>query len=248
MRPTIAALSTAALLLAGPSLAQSNELAFSLRGGVAAAPAYPGADEYEVGPDLGFSFGSLEWAGRSFGGVDRTGPALRGSFRYLGERDDEDYPELAGLEDVDPALELGLGVIYRQPSWQAFADVRRGFGGHEGTVGELGADLILRPGAKTTVTAGPRLSFGDGAYAGTYFGVAEAEADASAFEAFDAEGGLLGAGFEVVHTYRLNDDWAVESGIGYERLMNDAADSPITRDEDQFSVRVGISRAIRLNF
>ena len=243
------ALSLALLALgATPALAQTNALSFTLRGGVAVAPAYPGSDEYEVGPDLGFSFGSLEWGARRFGGEGRTGPALRGSFRYLGDRTADDNPELAGLEDLDDTLELGLGVIYRQPAWQAFADVRRGFGGHEGFVADLGADVIVRANERLTVTYGPRLSLGNSEFAGAYFGVTPAEATASGLGAFDAGGGLLGAGVEVVGTYALNEDWALEGAVGYERLLNDAADSPITQDEDQFSVRLGVTRAIRLGF
>ncbi|MGR3540777.1 MAG: MipA/OmpV family protein [Hasllibacter sp.] len=236
------------VLGAAPALAQTNELTFSLRGGAALNPAYPGSDEYEAAPDLGFSFGSLEWGGRRFGGGDRTGPALRGSFRYIGERSAEDHPELAGLEDVDAALELGLGVIYRQRDWQAFADLRRGFGGHEGFVADLGADVIVQANERLTVTYGPRLSLGDSDYAGTYFGVTPAGSAASGLSSFDAGGGLLGAGVEVVGTYALDENWALEGAVGYERLLNDAADSPITRDEEQFSVRLGVTRAISLNF
>ena len=84
----------------------------------------------------------------------------------------------------------------------------------------------------------------------SYFGVSASEAAASSFGAFDAGGGVLGAGFEVEGIYRLDDRWALESTLSYERLQNDAADSPITQSgsEDQWRLSIGLSRAFTLNF
>lgn len=253
--PTVLALAfTTALAAALPATAQERSLNFSLRGGVAAVPSYPGADDYEAAPDIGFTFGALKWGGRSYGNgignIPDNGLAFRGAFKFIGERDDDDYPELAGLEDIDPAVELGFGLIYRETNWQAFGEVRRGFGGHEGVTGTLGADLIFRPTDRWTITAGPRVNLGNTEYASTYFGVSLAEAAASSFGTFEADGGVLGAGFEVEGIYRLNDLWAVESTLSYERLQNSAADSPITQagSEDQWRISIGLSRAFTLNF
>lgn len=255
MRKTaLFALTFSTVLAAMPALAQEKSFNFALRGGVAAVPSYPGSGDYEAAPDLGFTFGALTWGGRSFGNgignIPDNGFAFRGAFKFIGERDDDDYPELAGLEDIDPAVELGFGLIYRETNWQAFGEVRRGFGGHEGVTGTLGADLIFRPTDRWTITAGPRVNLGNTEYASTYFGVSAAEAAASSFGAYDADGGVLGAGFEVEGIYRLNNLWAVESSLTYERLQNSAADSPITQagSEDQWRVSIGLSRAFTLNF
>jgi outer membrane protein len=50
--------------------------------------------------------------------------------------------------------------------------------------------------------------------------------------------------------YLLNERWGVEGAAEYERLLNDAADSPITEQgsADQYTVRVGITRRISLDF
>ncbi len=244
----------AALAGALPAAAQDRSFNFALRGGVAAIPSYPGADDYEAAPDIGFTFGALKWGGNNIGAgignIPEPGLAFRGAFKVIGERDADDNPELAGLEDIDIAVELGVGVIYRQPNWQAFGEVRQGFGGHDGITGTLGADLIFRPSDRWTITAGPRLNLGNSEYASTYFGVSSAEAAASGFGAYEADGGVLGAGFEVEGIYRLNDLWAVESTLSYERLQNAAADSPITQagSEDQWRISIGLSRAFTLNF
>lgn len=249
-----ASVATAAILAAGSVVAQDRTFNFALRGGAAVAPAYPGAEDYEFGPDIGFTFGALRWGNTSFGtgigNIPENGLSLRGAFKIIGSRDVDDNPELAGLSDIDTTVELGLGVTYRQTNWLAFGEVRQGFGGHEGVTGTLGADLIFRPTERLTITAGPRLNMGNDEFASTYFGVTAAEAAASSFGAFDADGGLLGAGIEVNGTYRLNDRWAVEGEVSYEKLQDSAADSPITRagSDDQWRISIGLSRAITLNF
>ena len=254
MRLTLSLAAAALAALAVPSAAQERSFNFSLRGGVAAVPSYPGSDDYEAAPDIGFGFGALQWGGRSYGTAIGSTPAngvsLRGAFRFIGERDDKDHPELAGLEDIDPAVELGFGLTYRQTNWLAFGEVRQGFGGHDGVTGTIGADLIFRPSDRFTVTAGPRINFGNSEYAGTYFGVTAAEAAASSFGAYDADGGVLGAGVEVRGIYELDDRWAVEGQLSYEKLQNSAADSPITRagSDDQWRVSIGLRRSFTLNF
>ena len=251
-------------LLSVPALAQERlttgvstqsagpQIGFTLRGGAAVAPEYLGSDDYEVGPDLGFELNYLNLGGLTFGDPDPlfqpTGFGVTGSFRYIGERTAADSPELAGLDDVDDALELGLGLRYATPGFEAFGAVRYGVVGHEAWVGELGADVRSRPTDRLTLRAGPRVFFGDGDYASTYFGVTPAEAAASAFPAYDASGGLLSAGIELGAGYRFNDDWGLDAAIRYDRLQNDAADSPISADDTQLSARIGVTRRFTFGF
>ena len=133
------------------------DLVLTLRAGVQVSPAYLGSDDYEFGPDVaarldyirfpnGFDFGS----GRTVG--FRTGWGLRGSARYLGERDADEHDVIEGLDDVDWSFELGLGVGYEQRNWRAFTDVRYGVIGHNAWVGEVGADSIAYPVDGLTVT------------------------------------------------------------------------------------------------
>lgn len=237
-----------------PVMAQERSLNFSLRGGIAAVPSYPGSDSADAVADGGLTFGSLKWGsldfGAGIGNVPENGLSLGGAFKVIGSRDGKDDPELAGLEEIDTAVELGLSLTYRQTNWLAFGQLRQGFGGHDGVTGTLGADAIFRPSDRITITAGPRLNLGDTDYANTYFGVTGAEAATSQFGTFDAGGGLLGAGVQVQGIYELNDDWALEGLLSYERLQNSAADSPITQQgsEDQWRLSIGVSRAFTLRF
>jgi outer membrane protein len=241
------------ILSAGGALdARTPDIVATLRAGVAVSPSYFGSDEYDIGPDLaaridyvrfpgGFEYGSSRTVGF------RTGWGIQGSFRYIGERKKDDIP---GLDDVDWTAEAGLGVGYEQRSWRAFADVRYGIIGHNTWVGEIGADAISYPIEGLTLTAGPRLQFGTDNFAQTYFGISAEESAASGLEAYDASGGLLATGLEIGARYLFNERWGVEGAIGYDRLVNDAADSPITRtgSADQYSARIGITRRISLDF
>jgi outer membrane protein len=249
---SVLAISAASVVAASlPAAAQERSFNFALRGGVAVSPEYPGSDDFTVGPDIGFTFGALKWGGVNvgdgIGNIPRNGFAFGGAFKYIGERTAADNPELAGLRDLNAAVELGINLTYRQDNWQAYGEVRQGFDGHDGVTGTLGADMIFRPNSRWTITAGPRFEFGNDEYASTYFSVPTATAN---FGAYDAAGGVLGAGVGVEAVYRINDRWAVEGEITYDKLLNDAGDSPITQagSEDQVSIRLGLSRAFTFRF
>lgn len=227
-------------------------LGFTLRGGVGAAPSYFGSDSIEAAPDIGFELNYLRLGGFTIGDPDPlyrpSGFGVTGSFRYIGERTSGDDPELAGLDDVDASLELGGGLRYATDLYEIYGNVRYGAIGHEAFVGELGADIFMRPTDRLTLRAGPRAFFGDSDYASTYFGVTAAEAGASSFSAYAPSGGLLSAGVELGAGYRINDTWGVDAAIRYDRLQNDAADSPITSDDTQLSARIGLTRRFTLGF
>ncbi|WP_282025003.1 MipA/OmpV family protein [Limimaricola cinnabarinus] len=233
------------LIMTAPAPTPSDPgrvLGFTLRGGLATSPEYFGSDEYEIGPDLGFALDRLRFGPFDIGSDDpdfvSTGFGLRGSLRYISERDAEDVDGVTGLDDVDAALELGLGVGYDTRDFGVFADLRRGFGGHESFVAELGADVYSYPSERLTLRAGPRALFAEDDYAQTYFGA----------PGFAADGGLISAGVEIGGIYEFSDDWGLDGAITYDRLMNDAADSPITEDDDQFGARLGITRQIDFRF
>ncbi|WP_068119205.1 MipA/OmpV family protein [Tropicimonas marinistellae] len=230
-------------------------LRYDIRAGAQARPAYFGSDDYTIAPDFAIRFDYAKIRGLGEYG-DATGSrppsalGLRGSLRFIGKRDSGDHDELKGLEDIDPTLELGLGVVYRQRNFEAFGDVRYGVLGTQDFFGEVGLDAISYPNDRWELRVGPRFSFGDNGFTDTYFGVTDAESDASGLDAFDPDGGLLGAGIEATARYRFNELWGLEASVRADRLLNGAADSPITEmgNEDQFRVRVGVTRELVLQF
>lgn len=251
----IAAVALAATVaLPAAALADSAALTFGF--GAKMRPDYPGADNYGVGAS-----GFVRLHGLSFGGVTVGNPdgrsgqrelgwGLRGAFATTPERKAKDHPELAGMEDVDFALELGLGIGYEADYWRAFLDVRKGVTGHYGTVAVLGADAKIPAGEQFTLSIGPRLTFASQGYFDTYYGVTAAEAAAGSLSQFAPKDGLLSAGIEVTAAYDFGNDWGIEGKASYGWLQGDAKDSPITQlgNDKQGQVSLMLTRRIAFDF
>ena len=158
-------------------------------------------------------------------------------------RDEDDYSDLEGLGDVSAAYEFGATVGYRYDFVRGFLTLRQGFGGHHGVVGEVGVDVIAEPLPKLTLSLGPRLGLASSDYLDTYLGVDAEQSAASGLREFDPDGGVSGVGLEVEARYALTPAWSVVANAGYERLVGDAADSPVTDvgSENQFTAGIGVT-------
>lgn len=241
------------LAFATPLAAQTNVLDFSLTGGARIAPSYFGSSNSKVSPAFNFGFTRFRFGDFEFGEADgpiqfTPGAGLRGAFRYIPKREGKN--ELAGMNDVNAALEVGLGAQYTTQTWQVYTDLRYGVIGHKGVAGEVGANLIYRAQSGLVLNAGPRAEFGNSRFTNTYFGVTNAESLASGLGAFNASGGIYSLGFEVGAYQPLNADWGITGTVRYDRLRGDAAHSPITLQgsRDQVSAEIGLTRHFNLRF
>lgn len=251
---------TAASLLAGccafsaiPAIAGDKPagIEFELGGGGSVAPRYEGSSNYFLSPYPTFRLKRLTLSnGFQIGGGDGMGLSFYPSFNFRGARKAADTPALTGLTDVKAAVELGLGAAYATQGFKVSGEVRRGVTGHEGYVGEFGADMSFHPAERLTVSAGPRFSFADAKYMDSYFSVSAAEAGASGLPQFDAGPGFKTVGAELSARYEVDANWALESSARYDRLVGDAANSPITGigSKNQFGFRLGVVRSFRLDF
>ncbi len=250
----LALLVTASGLTAGAAFAQDAGgpgVSFELGLGGVVAPRYEGSDKYLLSPYPIIRLERFELEnGFSIGGGDGQGLSFRPSFRFISERDASDDPALAGLSTVEQSIELGGGVKYGAGPISAFVDLRYGVTGHNGLVGEVGLDYGFEPIDKLTLSLGPRLSFASSDYMNTYFGVSAADSVTSGYAPYTAGGGFKSAGLEATARYQFTDVWAAEAGAGWNRLVGDAADSPLIAagSEDQFTVKFGLMRKFRIDF
>ncbi|MCJ7871061.1 MipA/OmpV family protein [Phaeobacter sp. J2-8] len=226
LRRPVASL-VAALIALSPALgsAEGNHIAFELGIGTKYSPDYEGADTYKAGPTIQGGLHSLSFGGVSAGGGETTGFRISPSFGFVSARDASEHDDLKGMDDVDWALELGIQAGYTWENAEVSAAIRKGINGHDGIVGDLKANAILRPDALTTLRFGPRVTFGDDNYADTYFSV---PASASNLSPYSADGGVKSYGLELIARRELTDTWAIEGKLGWHRLTNDFADSPVT--------------------
>ena len=123
-------------------------------------------------------------------------------------------------------------------------ETRQGFGGHQGVVSDFSADFIVPVSRAITVSAGPRFTWESTKAVAPYFGIDAVQAMASGLPMYDAKGGAHSAGAGAQVQYRINPQWEVHSYVEYERLLGDAANSPLVTARgsvNQTTVGIGAS-------
>jgi outer membrane protein len=200
------------------------------------APSWPGADKYSLSPYIDVSQTresefAFEAPDESFGSpLLHTGNFAFGpAFGFIGKRTAADIG--ADLPKVGLTIEAGaFAQVSPIPALRVRAEGRKGLGGHKGWVGEISADYIARQGDDWLFSIGPRVSLGDAKYTRAYFGVTPSAAATSGLPAFDAGGGIQSVGLTAGYHRMLGKNWGVAVYGRYDRLVGDAADSPVTRE------------------
>ncbi|TJZ92913.1 MipA/OmpV family protein [Paracoccus gahaiensis] len=239
-----------AVLFAAPVSAQDFGLtgdrifSFDLGLGARIGTAYPGAEEAEVAPwfifrDAGFG---------PVGAAPAQGFSLAPSLNLVGSRDSSDEAALTGLDDIDRAYELGLRASYAAGPVTAYGSLRRGFDGHEGLTGEIGAKYRTELSDRVTLWSGAEVGYGNDDFNDTYFGVTPAESGTSGLPVTAPGGGVNEAAITFEARYALTDTTALSGEVRYGKLIGDAADSPVVQDEYQPSLRLGITRRFSFGF
>ena len=229
-----------------------TDFVFFLGIGGVVVPEYDGAEDYQISPQPIISVEYLSIPGLgAFGGKDGRGFSVGPSFGYIGERDASDYDGLDGLDDVDATYELGLKAGYEWDHAEIYGAVRYAFGGADGFVGDIGANLIARPTERIVLKAGPTASFASSDYMDAYFGVTTSESfnTGGRLAPYDPDGGFKSVGVAASARYEVFTDWFVDADASYSRLVGDAKDSPIVEEGDanQFTFGLGISKRFSLD-
>lgn len=229
--------------------ATGSQYNFGLGIGALTKPKYPGADDYIVVPYPIFAAGRLYVPFIGQTESKTSGFYIYPSFGVNGERKPSDDKSLKGTKKVPWALDLGLGAGVRHGMFQGYASIRQGVTGHDGQVGDFGFNLVVPVTNRVEVAFGPKGSWGSGEYMDTYFGVTKSEAKAGSLKAYNPDGGLVSAGLNLRTTYRVNDQTSLHLRANWDRLVDNAGDSPIVKagSADQWSVGVGISRRFDFN-
>jgi outer membrane protein len=228
----ILALSTA------PSLAQSTSTGgwtVTIGPGGAYVPKFPGADKMEIRlwpivnvrrtgkearfitPDDNFGIGLI--GDRNF----RIGPSLN---IQHGRNEADAIP---GIGDVGTTIEGGVfAEAFLTDHFRLRADVRKGFGGHKGVVGDVGADVIFgQPADRFHFSVGPRLRLANNRYMQSFYGVSPTQSTLSGLPTYNAGGGLTSAGALTFANYQITPRLGIQAYARYDRLLGDARNSPL---------------------
>jgi MipA family protein len=194
-------------------------------------------------PDDGFSFSLFDAHGLSLGPVAD----------YRGGRSRGDDQMLVGLHDISPTLDAGLFAEYWviEDRLRTRVELRQALRARYGLVADLSADWV-QPFDAFTFSFGPRMSMANGAYMRTYFGISDEEAAASPFVGpFDASSGIQSVGAIAALSYQMSPAWKATIYDKYDRLVKDAAESPITSvigSPNQNIIGVNLSYAFGVKF
>jgi outer membrane scaffolding protein for murein synthesis (MipA/OmpV family) len=159
---------------------------------------------------------------------------------------------LRGIPSVHWGIEMG-GYAEFWPlvdKLRLKAEVHYGVG-YRGILADFGGDWVEHYG-QFTFALGPRLQAGDTAYMRRFFAVSPSQSLANGLlPAYTLGGGLKSVGVAGEVGYRWNDDWKTTIFARYDRLVGQAAKSPIVAKlgtPDQFTVGVQLEYTFRSGF
>ncbi len=228
---------------AGPS----QQWRYTVGLGAVAVPDYEGSEDYQAAPlpiarvQKGHQYGQLFGLKLTSNLVPdpnfRAGPVIN----FRPERDDVDNNQVDAMNDVDSALELGVQVGYDYRLDGGVIGVEVEFvhdliDGHNGWLLTPEVKYRRKLGGNWNLSLSTLVTVASDDYMESYFGVSAADAVASGFPTFNADGGLKDIGVQLALGYDITEAWDAGFIAGWQRLLNDAEDSPVTKagEENQY--------------
>lgn len=215
-------------------------------------PAFPGSDRGTIRPYFDFSrarsgeFFPFEAPDESFGFniYEKKGTAFGLAANMQGRRKAADSDGF--LPEIKRSVELGVGLqSWISPDIRLRAEARKAVSGHKAWIGTISADYVRQHGDDWLWSIGPRLTLADGKFHRTYYGVRTVDAvPDSPLAPYRPKGGVHSVGLAASAQYQLDKNWGLAGYAKYERLVGDAASSPVTREygsRNQPSVGLAVS-------
>jgi len=221
-------------------------------------PSYDGSKSFDFMPLPLFDVRPMGTAPRFHSPRDGFGVSLyesggfsAGPVVYLQfARRSNKYSALRGLDDVELAYEVGGFADYWAVPWfRTHVELRRGFQGHHGFIFDIAGDYVKPIQPDLTFSAGLRMRVADGAANGRYFNISPVESAASGMPTYHAGGGIRSVGVGTQLIKQWTPQWATHAFVEYDRLVGDAADSPLVQvrgTPNQFTIGAGFAYSFDL--
>jgi MipA family protein len=214
----------------------------ALGGGI--TPTYEGSSKYSATP---FALVAARWKGIEF---NLTGPELKVDFGGGGpflfgpvfgmsnsrSIDDVEGP-LKGLKEIDGSASLGAFAGFRmggnengQGRIVASVQVTKDTKKEKGMSYDVGLSYAALRQRQLFATFDLSAKFNDGKYTRTFFGVTDAESQATGLAAYRPGGGLTKVTAGLTAGYQLSRRWGLMARVSGGTFTGDAADSPIVKD------------------
>ena len=179
--------------------------------------------------------------------VDRPDAGFGPLLGYRFGRDDKDpgfasgtdgSSRLQGLPEVASAVDAGVQghvLVFGVP---VFAQLRTALSGSQGTLLDVGLYLPLHTGS-LTLTVLPTVTWADARQMRALYGVSPEASAASGFAAYSPGAGWENAALELAAEWSVSQSAHLVASVAWERLLGDAAASPIVERRNQLSVLAG---------
>jgi MipA family protein len=204
-------------------------------------PAYPGADFMRLRP---YPALDIEYKNRLFAKEDMllgvyfvnnatwsAGLALQYDFT---DRESRDDTRLRGLNNVSTTPRIKAFLIYTESALTVSTSAAQDIGGNrEGLVVDANATGTLPIGSKLYLTAGPGVTWTNGTYQQTYFGVTPAQNAATGLPVYDAHSGAATGYLSFEADYLITKSLTATLEMKLARLYGNAVSSPITHRVEQ---------------
>ena len=214
-------------------------------------PRFEGSDRYyfEPGPTIDIRYRNLAFFSTGEGlGINllrninyRAGVALTYD---LGRQEGNDI-RLRGLGNVSPAPELKFFGEYVFFPLITRVDVRTGFGGHGGWIGDASAYLPVAGTDKFFVFFGGSVTIADENYMQHNFGVDSVQAAQSHLPVYTPGGGLKAAGVGANATWIFHEHWFLDAVAAMSTLVGPAASSPTVDEKRQCAFSISLAYDFR---
>lgn len=223
--------------------------AITLGAGIQAEPRYPGSRSTGFMPIPAVD---IEYKNRLFAKQDMplgvyfindprwsAGLALQYD---LTERRSADDPRLAGLANLPTTPRAKLFAAYTVSALTVSASAAQDIGGHaEGLVIDANAIATLPLGTQWYLSAGPGITWGNGQYQSTYFGITPAQNLASGLPQYTARAGVNNVYLSLEADYLITKHWTATANVKIAQLQSSAAHSPITESRGQTTSTLSLS-------
>ena len=261
MKPNMRAIAVAgAIMLASASVAFAggnyggSSITWKGGGFVSVSPKYEGSNEYKVvgAPFVFPSFSSAKNILDVRGIDDIRLKLLNNRWLVAGPlagyqfgRDEDDGDRLIGLGEVDGGVVVGgFAGIKLMPSLIFGLSYHHTVSGDvDGGQLRFGLEYEQPLSNRVTFLGKAGATYADDDYMDAYFGVSNAQSNASAagLGVFEASSGIKDVYVDAGVKYKMNERWSLKLNGRYSRLVGDAADSPVIEAEDQFSGSANIT-------
>ncbi|RED47695.1 MipA/OmpV family protein [Aestuariispira insulae] len=218
---------------------------WSFETGLAAmyAPDYEGSDDYEIAP---VPLLEISWNDRitltTYGGPGLYAKAYGTEdfrvdlgIRYEGGREASDNDALGGLGNMDVGAVAVGAVSYEMGPMEIGLELAHDLGGdRKGTAATLEAEYAMPVfNGQARLTIAPHLTWVNEDYMDNSFGITASQAASSTLglAQYDPAAGLRDVGLTLGVGYPVTDNVLALARVDYSRLMSEAADSPLVKDQ-----------------